>query len=753
MQQSWFRRLLMSYFPIFLITITVIVFLSFLMVNEISRKETAKADGVSTRFIMENLERSVNDVEMNLLKEVETNPSYAAYMNSPSNDEQLIYALAPRLRTLIAGNDLIESIYLYRDADSSVLTVTGKSDLSVNPDRSFIEEALQNPDYQGWSKVREMTEVGSSTPVRVISMYKRLPLPFGSQGLLVVNVSMYQLEQIVNSMTNDTVSFMIIKDTDGKTLYEAHQAEGSSGSSAGGKVLTTVYSDRLGWEFESGIRTGQLYEWVSVISYVWIAIGIATVLLAIVYIVYITRKNYRPIQLVMNRLQSIQLRTDAPPARRDELAMIDNALTTLISRSADYEKQHHENMLLQRSRLFADLIGGHRLGPELEERLERLSPLPPPDGGSYAIVLAEMNEYAQFQNLYSANDQNVLKFALMNVLQELVRNERLHGWAEWISGNRVAVLVALPGGEEGKSTEDLIGVVEQCRSWVSEKLRLSLSFGIGRAVGRLEQVERSFRSAAEALQHKLSLGGGTILFGEEMAAGDLSNVLPYLGTIAELIKEFRQNNEAWRDRLQDMFASFRKNKLKDDVIRSLLRTLLQMLTLEVGVFSEELHAQLSGEIAESWQRILGEARTLDDLETRIGESLNEAYRSYVIVGKTKTYRAMINEMKSYIEEHFSDPDLSLKHLSDRFQISGKYASYLFKTEFDMKFVDFLVHLRMERAERMLRETKQPIQDIAMSIGYANSITFGRVFKRTYGLSPGDYRKLKLHASAVSSEMV
>lgn len=748
MQQSWFRRLLLSYFPIFLITITIIVFLSFLMVNEISRKETAKADAVSTRFIMENLERSVNDIEMSVLKEMETNGSYSAYLNrSSGDDESLIYSLAPRLRALNENSELIESVNLYRDADKTVLTERGRSELSAFPDRSFIEQALQKPDYRGWSDVRSLREVGSTAQIRVISMYKRLPLPFGSQGMLVINVSMYPLEQIVNAMTNDSISFLIIKDEAGEPIFEAHKAEGAGGTASGGKELTTLRSDRLGWTFESGIRTGQLYAWVSVISYVWIAIGILTVLLAVVYIVYITRKNYRPIQLVMNRLQSIQLRTDAPPSKKDELAMIDNALTSLISRSMDYEKQYHENLTLQRSQLFIDLVGGHKLGGDLADKMRKLSPLPQDaEARSYAIAVAEIDEYPLFQSQYSAKDQNVLKFALMNVFQELARNENLHSWAEWIAGDRVAVLIALPEGEGSRSTEDLRGIADQCRVWVEDKLRIPLRFGIGVAVRRLEEVEHSFRAATEALRHKLSHGKGTILFGEEMTSGDLSPVLPYLGTISELVKDFRMNNEAWRDGLQDMFDRFRKDRLKDDAIRSLLQTMMRMLGHELDIFSEELRDRLSGDQGESWQRILDASRSLDELEAGIGEFLSETYRSYVVVSKTNTYRAMINEMKSYIEEHFSDPDLSLKHLSDRFQISGKYASYLFKTEFDMKFVDFLVHLRMERAEKLLLETKLPIQDIALQIGYANSITFGRVFKRTYGVAPGDYRKLKLRSS-------
>lgn len=97
---------------------------------------------------------------------------------------------------------------------------------------------------------------------------------------------------------------------------------------------------------------------------------------------------------------------------------------------------------------------------------------------------------------------------------------------------------------------------------------------------------------------------------------------------------------------------------------------------------------------------------------------------------------MITEVKHYIEEHYANPDLSLNHLSERFQISAKYASYLFKEEFNMKFVDFLAELRLMKAKELLETTSESIQDIALQIGYANSITFGRVFKRITGMTPG-----------------
>lgn len=52
---------------------------------------------------------------------------------------------------------------------------------------------------------------------------------------------------------------------------------------------------------------------------------------------------------------------------------------------------------------------------------------------------------------------------------------------------------------------------------------------------------------------------------------------------------------------------------------------------------------------------------------------------------------------------------------------------------------WLLKLRVDRAQRLLRETKLPIASIAVDVGYADQSAFSRQFRRTTGRSPRDYR--------------
>ncbi|MDQ0656794.1 helix-turn-helix domain-containing protein [Paenibacillus sp. W2I17] len=735
LKRNWHTKLMYSYFPIFLLTISILIFLSFLIVNELSRNETQKADMISTRYIVDTLERSLSDIELRLLEDIGANKTYSRFLEAGQGQlsSQFIYDAASGLGRMLDQQDMIQSIYLYRMSDSQILTPRGMMRLEDFEDRAYIEQALKDRENLGWNLPRDYKERSFDVPSQVISMNKWLPLPWGGEGLLVITIRMYAIERQIDNMTNEKLSVLQVRDKSDNLIYTAHQMDPSAG-----EILNRVTADKLGLVFESGIQSGQLYSWVSLVSYVWIGIGLLTIVGAVAGLIYITRRNTRPIQLIMNRIQALQPRAEedeATPSVKDELALIDRALEHLIAQTVDYEKQHHENLLIHRRQLLVDLMEGERMD-SFRQRLRHLQPLEERfmEPKSVAVLIAEMNGDDLSTN------QNILKIALMNVVEELVQNEtQFGGWAEWF-GNRRLIVVIASDEQEGLDRELLMDLAKQMHMWIAEHFRLRFTFGIGRTVSGWEEVTRSYASADAGLQHRLTLGKDAIVLSEQLPDRIELQSYKYLQMLADFVREFRLTGDGWRTQLDQMFVAFSEDQITDNDIRMLLQALIQMLSREFGELSERLQSQFAEEILTRLRSDIQQVETLEGIQEILQEWLKEVYRNYVSVNETKSHRAMINELRIYIEEHFDDPDLSLKHLSDRFQISGKYASYLFKEEFEMKFVDFLVKLRVEKACRLLSATDMAVQDIALQVGYANAISFGRVFKRIMGVTPGDYRK-------------
>lgn len=93
------------------------------------------------------------------------------------------------------------------------------------------------------------------------------------------------------------------------------------------------------------------------------------------------------------------------------------------------------------------------------EQLKELSPLNEVrDSSRFVVVVGEINRYEKgFQERYTRGEQNTLKFALMNVLQELSRNTGVQCWTEWISVDRIAILFVFK--EQNDNNMDMSGQI------------------------------------------------------------------------------------------------------------------------------------------------------------------------------------------------------------------------------------------------------------------------------------------------------
>lgn len=185
MSRSWYRRLLLSYFPIFLLTVTILIFASFVFINDISRTGTKKADRISASYLRDSVDRTIKEAELSVLDAVERSEVYKRYFNTQSQpDQATIYAVAQSLRNLIQESSYIQSVYLYDRVRGSVLTDTGLKELEGFADEDWIRAMTSTPAVpEGWQPVRDYhSGLSQRTEIRVLTTNKAMPLPFGSGG-------------------------------------------------------------------------------------------------------------------------------------------------------------------------------------------------------------------------------------------------------------------------------------------------------------------------------------------------------------------------------------------------------------------------------------------------------------------------------------------------------------------------------------------------------------------------------------------
>jgi len=83
---------------------------------------------------------------------------------------------------------------------------------------------------------------------------------------------------------------------------------------------------------------------------------------------------------------------------------------------------------------------------------------------------------------------------------------------------------------------------------------------------------------------------------------------------------------------------------------------------------------------------------------------------------------------------------TLERMAGRSRMSRASFARHFAGMSELTPLDLVTSLRMEQASRLLRDTRQPIELIGESCGYASRSAFGRAFKRHYGMSPAACRR-------------
>ena len=105
-----------------------------------------------------------------------------------------------------------------------------------------------------------------------------------------------------------------------------------------------------------------------------------------------------------------------------------------------------------------------------------------------------------------------------------------------------------------------------------------------------------------------------------------------------------------------------------------------------------------------------------------------------------SYRREINEIDRLIRENISR-HISLSMLSRQVNMTENYISRLFKAETGVNIIYYINLMKLEHAKELLADSDENVKSIAMMLGFDEPSYFNKLFNKTYGVSPTEYRKL------------
>ncbi len=100
---------------------------------------------------------------------------------------------------------------------------------------------------------------------------------------------------------------------------------------------------------------------------------------------------------------------------------------------------------------------------------------------------------------------------------------------------------------------------------------------------------------------------------------------------------------------------------------------------------------------------------------------------------------LVLKTMNFLNENFAESH-TLDSLSKRFYCSKATLLYNFKKHLNCSPIDFLLHIRLTEAKRLLTDTKMSIGEISERCGFSSANYFGLIFKNKEQVSPANFRK-------------
>lgn len=102
-------------------------------------------------------------------------------------------------------------------------------------------------------------------------------------------------------------------------------------------------------------------------------------------------------------------------------------------------------------------------------------------------------------------------------------------------------------------------------------------------------------------------------------------------------------------------------------------------------------------------------------------------------------QSTIEQVISYIKRNMPG-EVTLQDTATAVHLNPSYLSHLFKQQTKVNFIDYVLKLRMEEAQKLLSTTSLRISEIAERLEYNDTSYFSHSFKRMVGKTPSEFRK-------------
>lgn len=427
-------------------------------------------------------------------------------------------------------------------------------------------------------------------------------------------------------------------------------------------------------------------------------------LLALLISKKVTERLYKPIKEVIS-----DIAPDSVKSSIDEFQLLKQNASKITALTHELKNVLNDKEALVSQRFYRGLLFGYDVDPVLYDSYTEKSL-------SYCVALIE------FRVSVGETTNNDIFFLKNNIYSSVQEHDSLQ-YVD-ISHNICALIIETDTLSNAKKT------VLSITDYVDETIELKISISDIR--NGINNINECYQEALKILEYKYLYDKNRVLTMQQLSDLDTTIYHYPLFTENKLIQNIVEGKDSAITIFDELIReNIQHRNLTPDALKNfifalvgtLIRVFQELKTTPEALINEHIDFE---NLYNSWNNV-NIIYQIKNIISNILDSINQK--------NDNMDDKLLSEMLNYIYENFSD-DIMLNDMANRFNVSPKYCSALFKKLSDDTFKNFLNKYRIEKAKEFLEKNPDlKIADLSSMVGFNSSNSFIRVFSKYTGLTP------------------
>ncbi|GBG07979.1 AraC family transcriptional regulator [Paenibacillus agaridevorans] len=456
----------------------------------------------------------------------------------------------------------------------------------------------------------------------------------------------------------------------------------------------------------------------------------------------ITSRLYRPIGKLFELFHRNDVRTDeSESGSHDEMSFISDVYRLTLDKLRQANREESGKKQIVSDYYLRRWLTDSRsmTGEELHHCAEASPGLFEAGGDGATVwqlaVLSLEQPITDKKTPESVTQEKLYRFAACNIVEETVARHYSNRVVDMNNEYIVVIIRVMEGEADQPALTQLLA--EARRIFKQFYRQRTFSAAVSDAVEDYKDLTQVYEWTVQQLLYRLALGPETIITPDDvrgnMERSDFTLPAELERKLADSIRTKDADAiDKHLSRVFELIASIHYDYMTYAAI--------QVVLLVKAIMREPAFASYANsvELQNMNQKVI-KAESLTAMREIIGHFLQQLCEEDPSHLKEDRNLIIVDTIKEFIENNYSDINLSLQSIAAYLKMSPAYVGRIFKQYEGGSVGDYLNGYRLDKACELLIGSSYNVKEIADCLGFNNASYFITLFKKKYGVTPKEYR--------------